>query len=112
MPLTSAWLPQAAKPRDIRQRHRLHKFTWISGFIAAWDGSMNHRNQRGLWWHHGASGHLRRSNPESKLVLISGLHHCSRPENPVAEQQVWGLSPHELQAVGHHRLSLLGNNSM
>lgn len=71
MPLTSAWLPQAAKPGDIGQRHRLCMSTGSSGFIAAWDGSVNHRNQHDLWWHHGASGHLRRSNPSSLASIIA-----------------------------------------
>lgn len=74
--------PQAAKTEDARRQHRVLMSTWISGFAAAWDSSVNHRYQHGLRWHHRAGGHSRRSNLECKLFLTSSLHRCPKPEDP------------------------------
>lgn len=51
MPLTTAWRPEAAKPRDIT-RISGHGTDMDPGFILAWGSSMDHRHQHSLKWHH------------------------------------------------------------
>lgn len=55
MPLTSAWLPETAKPKGItkgiRQWHRPCMSTMISGFILTWSNSMDHQLQHSFLWH-------------------------------------------------------------
>lgn len=109
MSVTSAWHPEAAKSEDGSKASGNHSdLLCLHGSqVSSWHGAAAWTTDSNLV-SGGIQGHndpSKRYNPDSELLLISGLRGCLEPK--VGS----GLSPLKLQVVAHHLATVLDNDS-
>lgn len=97
--------PRGNDAQGIKQQHRFHMFTRISGFVMIWGKSMDTDTNMASGGFVDHSGPSRKSNPESEPFLSSDLTEMFlRARGSCCPAAGLGVSLylHKLQSIVHH----------